>query len=348
MGSLRSWLAPALAFTLAACASFVGGVASRRDHIRIPHARHAKADVDCISCHETVYDATDLSKVDAPKQKTCTGCHKEEQDRCGFCHTNPDAPQTYAWRDRGMKFDHVKHLERTQEDCKVCHQELPEPYATEALAPKMETCFGCHEHQQQWADGACDACHVDLARYGLRPLSAFSHRADFVKHHRLEARAAPAACAQCHEQRFCTDCHASTSVQKADLTWPERVDRGFIHRNDFLSRHMVEARADEALCQRCHGQSFCQDCHAKQGLLPGDGRGVNPHPAAYAEGSAHGRDARRNVSSCAACHDQGAASNCVTCHRVGGVGGNPHPVGWTLRHGQEEVGRNAMCQVCHR
>jgi hypothetical protein len=42
------------------------------------------------------------------------------------------------------------------------------------------------------------------------------------------------------------------------------------------------------------------------------------------------------------------ASNCVQCHRVGGVGGNPHPMGWTARHGTEEIDRSTMCLFCHR
>jgi hypothetical protein len=57
--------------------------------------------------------------------------------------------------------------------------------------------------------------------------------------------------------------------------------------------------------------------------------------------------ARRDISSCAACHDQGPSSNCITCHRVGGTGGNPHPIGWMQHHDQQEIHRNTMCLYCH-
>jgi hypothetical protein len=126
------------------------------------------------------------------------------------------------------------------------------------------------------------------------------------------------------------------------------VDRAFIHRDDFLSRHPLEARADEASCARCHGNDFCSSCHQKNGLTPGAANGVNPHPSGFGLGPAHGAAARRDINSCAACHDQGAASNCVSCHRVGGVGGDPHPPSFSARHPREEISRNAMCQTCHQ
>ena len=58
-------------------------------------------------------------------------------------------------------------------------------------------------------------------------------------------------------------------------------------------------------------------------------------------------EARRDIVSCAACHDQDAASNCVTCHRVGGPGGNPHPPGFTTKHPAPDINRNPMCLTCH-
>ena len=50
---------------------------------------------------------------------------------------------------------------------------------------------------------------------------------------------------------------------------------------------------------------------------------------------------------CAPCHDQGAASVCVTCHRVGGSGGTPHPPGWSDAHPRADISRNGMCLICH-
>lgn len=346
------FLLGALGGVLAACAGVMPFVVNTRDQIRVPHERHVKADVDCVSCHETIFDSESVEDLDLPKEKKCTGCHKEEKDKCGFCHTQPDKPQTYAARERNVKMSHAKHLalEKVNEDCKVCHTKLPEPFAVAGIAPPMTTCNACHEHDTQFAKGDCKACHKDLARYPIQPVLAFSHQGNFVKNHRLEGRSGE-TCAQCHEQTFCGECHAKTVGRPIEHLLAERTDRNFIHRADYESRHSIEARADSSTCQRCHGQSFCQDCHTRRGLTPVADVTINPHPPGFesAVGTPefHGKAARRDAASCAACHDQGAASNCVECHKVGGIGGTPHPASWVGRHGREEIARNAMCRYCH-
>jgi hypothetical protein len=181
----------------------------------------------------------------------------------------------------------------------------------------------------------------------------FSHQGNFVRGHAAPARASAETCAQCHDQTYCADCHAKTVSVPVEVKFPERVNAQFIHRNDFLGRHSLEAAADPMSCQRCHGQTFCQSCHQEEGLVPA-ATGVagqhDPHPAGWGfPGSRdfHGDAARRDITSCQVCHDQGPRSNCVTCHRVGGVGGNPHPPSWTQRHGADEIRKNAMCGYCH-
>lgn len=350
VASLRRWL-PALGLLVTACSGALGVLATNQEQIRAPHTRHKEADVDCATCHETIFESETVDGTpDLPKEKVCLSCHKEEKvekNNCAFCHTKKD-PGTYPERVRWVKFNHAKHMEPAKEDCSVCHKELPNPFRTDLVRPTMDTCLGCHEHQQQYDKGNCDVCHKDLTVYQLKPISDFSHRGDWTENHRLEARSTDANCSMCHEQTFCSQCHAAkTTAAKPEFIMPERVDRNFIHRNDFLSRHPIEARADEASCLRCHGVNSCQSCHAQNGLSP-QNPGVDPHPPNFGDGSVHGPQARRDIVSCAACHDQGAASNCVSCHKVGGIAGNPHPMSWTVRHGREEIGRNAMCQVCHQ
>jgi hypothetical protein len=342
-----SWL---IFGSLAACASLSSLLLGKTDEIRIPHARHAQADIDCLTCHETIFDSTTLETSNLPKEQKCLGCHKEQKNDCAFCHTQPDKPHTYAKRDPPVKMNHQAHLERVKEDCTVCHKELPNPFVTADVAPPMQACNSCHEHNAQFAKGDCQACHKDLGRYALEPVVAFSHQGDYVKRHRLDARAGDQTCAQCHEQSFCSDCHASTVSRPIEVKLSERVDLNFIHRNDFEGRHSIEARADQAMCQRCHGTTFCQDCHTRRGLSPLASTSQNPHPFGFNDSNSasfHGVAARRDIASCAACHDQGAASNCVDCHKVGAVGGNPHPPSWLVRHRREEVSANAMCQICH-
>jgi hypothetical protein len=233
----------------------------------------------------------------------------------------------------------------------VCHQKLPNPIRNPSSRPTMDSCTQCHEHKQQLSQGKCGECHLDLTRYQLRPISLFSHQGDFLREHSRAARASAESCATCHEQSFCKDCHARSASPRIETKFPERVERYFIHRNDFRTRHSTEARWDSASCRRCHGSSFCEDCHRANNLTPLAQNPRDPHPPGWGMpgGGAefHGTAARRDIVSCAGCHDQGARSICVTCHQVGGIGGNPHPIGWRDRHPREEIAGNNLCLTCH-
>jgi hypothetical protein len=328
-------------------------LAYRSDHIRVPHAKHALAKVECIACHDEIYDARDLSQHVLPKEDKCLECHREQKEKgnCTYCHSDVTKAQPWpAIAEPTLHMGHAGHIDRVKERCETCHKTLPNPTRAVAAAPPMSACLGCHEHQRDYDEGRCNLCHVDLTRSPLKPLSDFSHQGNFVRAHAGPARAAGASCAQCHDQTFCSDCHQKTVATKIEDKLFERVERDFIHRNDFLGRHSVEAAADAPLCRRCHGSSFCEDCHRQQNLA---GAGTNlrdPHPPGWSwPGSAqfHGVAARRDISQCAACHDQGARSICVDCHKVGGIGGDPHPAGWSARHGRDEISRNGMCLSCH-
>ena len=322
------------------------------DSIRVPHGTHKSAKVECIACHEEIYDAKDLAQRVLPKEEKCLECHREQKQKglCSNCHTDVKRAGPWPEREPRLILSHAAHIDRVKEDCTVCHKTLPDPLRAADAAPPMSACTSCHEHKKDYDDGRCNRCHTDLSRYPLKPVSMFSHQGNYVHEHGRSARAAEATCAECHEQNFCKDCHANTVSTRIEIKFPERVDADFIHRNDFLGRHSVEAQADPSSCRRCHGSSFCEDCHRVQNLTPQAANPRDPHPPGWSfPGSAqfHGTAARQDISSCAACHDQGARSVCVDCHRVGGVGGNPHPPGWQSRHDRNEITHNSMCLACH-
>jgi hypothetical protein len=339
----------------ASCAGWWWGtplLAHGGDHLKVPHDIHRAAKVDCVACHDAVWDSKELGDPVLPKEKQCLQCHKDRQNDCKMCHTTVKArgrvveevqPQT-------LRMSHADHIARVKEDCTVCHKQLPNPMRSAQSQPKMDACLGCHEHAQEFQEGRCAVCHLDLARYGPTPLGTFTHAGDFVREHMRAARSAPETCASCHDQTFCSDCHNSTVGLKVETKFPERVDRDFIHRNDFISRHAIEQKADPASCARCHGTSFCETCHTAQNLTALGSNPRSPHPAGFTlPGSTqfHGLEARRDIASCASCHDQGAQSNCVGCHKVGGIGGNPHPIGYESQHPHSEIARNGMCAYCH-
>ena len=345
-------LASAAALVTASCGTLWWGVATRApfDPIKAPHAVHERAKVECLVCHDAIYDAKDLTGSFLPPEETCLQCHRAEKAKgnCNFCHTDVRRARPYPAPEPTLKISHADHIPRVKEKCSVCHTRLPQPVRSREQAPTMASCLSCHEHQRDWNEGRCRICHLDLARYPIEPISAFTHRGNFVEEHARPARADAETCTECHEQTFCADCHAKTVATKIEFKLPERVDADFIHRNDFLGRHSIEARADEARCLRCHGDSFCQSCHLAQNLTSNAAAPRDPHPPGWSfPGSPdfHGIEARRDIASCASCHDQGAQSNCVGCHRVGGVGGNPHPIGWS--HTRSEISKNNMCLICH-
>ena len=351
-----AWLV-ALGVVSVACVRMGGGGhdemhPTETDQIRFSHATHEKAKVVCLACHEEIYDAKNMDGLYLPPEAKCLECHKEKKDKgeCAFCHRDTEHPGTYAQPVRSLRLSHAEHIERVKEDCSQCHLKLTELEPAGSTVPPMSTCTKCHEHAVELTAGQCTPCHVDLRRYALRPISVFSHQGDFVRQHGPAARAAGEGCAQCHDQTFCADCHARTVALPIEVKFPERVNSDFIHRADFLSRHQIEARADESLCRRCHGQSFCESCHTLENLTPRASNPRSPHPPDFSfpgSSNSHGPLARRDIASCAACHDQGARSICVDCHKVGGVGGDPHPAGWTNHHPHDEINRNPMCLSCH-
>ncbi len=311
-----------------------------------PHAPHVENDVKCLLCHAGVDGADKLDpkvrhvKLD-PKNKACADCH-EAADLAKV--QVPKRVKEYA-----LTFSHADHVFQVDGTCQVCHQRLPEKGDAEAPNPPMSACTGCHNHEEDFANARCSPCHVDLKKYPLKPISEFAHKGDFKKTHGAQARTSANACATCHDQTFCADCHSPATTPMAPaLRWPELVQRDFIHRGDFMSRHMVEAAATPASCTKCHGGAFCESCHAQQGVAAPNAPFTterDPHPAGWS-GAAHGQAARRNIVTCSGCHQSNADQVCVMCHRDG-PRINPHPASFLSRHDSEDQRKNAVCRTCH-
>jgi cytochrome c7-like protein len=335
-----------------ATAATVLGTGDAGDEILFPHGRHQKANVECITCHESVWDAKTLKGDFLPPEAKCLECHKQKKadGQCNFCHSDVRYAGPWPKREPKLNFDHAAHIERVKEDCLVCHARRSEPRQPVPITEGHNTCMKCHNHAQQYDDAQCVTCHVNLASYPLRPVTQVSHEGDFLRRHPSVARSAVNSCGTCHDQNFCLDCHAKTAMVPIETKLIDRPDRRFIHRQDFLGRHSVEARSDPAQCQRCHSTSFCETCHEREHVGAGFVGSRNPHPPGWAlpgSGAFHGDAARRDINSCAACHDQGDQSNCVSCHKVGGIGGDPHPPGFRSRHDINEARRDGRCVACH-
>lgn len=354
----QRWAVLGAVLLLGACAAMLNGVPrppffqAIRDKIIFSHNTHGAMDLDCSTCHETVAQATTLKGSFLPLEAKCLECHQDWKDEalCGKCHTDVRYAQHWSKEEPQLTMSHADHLGRVNQDCKWCHRELSEPGKAGLKPIPMAVCTGCHHHKQEFDDGRCQPCHVSLQHKPLKPISMYSHQGDYIRRHRVDARTSAETCASCHHASFCTDCHRNNGGALPELRYPEQVESRFIHRNDFISRHSLEARADQSSCLRCHGTSYCMDCHRLQNVAAVGTDARSPHPPGYSmpgSGQFHGADARLDIVRCASCHDQGAQSVCIKCHRVGGVGGNPHPPEWLASHNRQEINTNGMCLYCH-
>jgi predicted CXXCH cytochrome family protein len=328
------------------------------DRILFSHRLHIRVGEICSDCHPNAETATEARTVVLPDKPFCFDCHEtpDEQDNCAMCHANAERPSaTLTWSTQELSFNHAAHMALDDVDCATCHPDAEQSRTTlDRLVPPMATCTSCHQPEMDRL--ACSTCHTDLGSLNMPPAEQAVHKPGFFPLHGAWARGQAALCRECHEETFCSDCHANTTPVRPSMVFPDLVERTFVHRGDFVGRHALEARANPASCASCHGQTFCNDCHS-QALAPAAFPGFpgrldrrSPHPVDYVNRGGegfHGTDARMNPMHCATCHDQGAASNCVDCHRVGGVGGNPHPPGWSRRGRETEMAVSRACLPCH-
>ncbi len=315
-----------------------------RPAVDFTHSVHVDQGIGCTDCHEGIDKATSLNQRHLPKTEKCAECHNDGRP----------GPSLEGIPPPRLTFSHAQHVNQAaiKGKCDTCHKKLPE-MGEPRESPKMEACTGCHKHQQDFAQGRCRPCHLDLK--GYKPENAYAHQGDWLRQHPAQARPSAESCAACHDQTYCAQCHsATTTAARPSIIWPEDVQRSYIHRGDYVGRHTVDAAANPSSCRKCHGTKFCEACHVEQNLAkPND---VGRRPASHtgpdwatnrASGNFHGDAARRDVTSCANCHDQGASSTCVLCHHVGGVGGNPHPPSFLSKHDASDRRHNSMCRVCH-
>jgi hypothetical protein len=316
--------------------------------------------------HRAHLTATACGEAGQPDCATCTSCHgklrqaervpTEPPSDCVRCHGAPtDAVRREterlshrAPRQRAVRFVHAQHLElaEVRGRCVTCHAGVTHDGAQGPLYPDMPSCLACHD--AEFRDGDCTACHRGTSWRRTAPETFVRHDLRFLRDHRLAANAHGHTCRNCHAQSECVECHDSSQTLPVAVRRIDAIDRDLIHRADFVSRHAIEARSQPASCLRCHAQQGCDSCHVDRGISPAAVGSVSPHPVGWigrdtTSANYHGRTARRDVVTCAGCHDQGPATNCIRCHRVGAFGGNPHPSGWTSERPLDD----GMCGYCH-
>ena len=340
----RFLLIPLVVGMLAACTYLF----SKSDVLVFSHKMHKETGAECLTCHPDIPTSEASTGHMIPTKQVCANCHDEAfMNDCGKCHTDPQKPLRVDIKKIELSFSHKLHTEKSKADCEACHQKKNISNTRDSYTlpghPECQTC-----HQQMFGELQCSKCHLALKEMKLKPITKLSHRGNYLKEHRESALKGVGAevCGQCHDQAFCSDCHSQREGLKPSVKFPEMVEREFIHRGDYLAQHSIDAKTDQRLCLQCHGLSCCNSCHAREGVGRGSFRAPgNPHPAGWQND--HGRDARRDIIKCAACHDQGMSSNCIQCHQIGGVAGglSPHPKGWESNLHRDKAG---VCLACHK
>lgn len=335
----------------------LGAACGKRLLTRFPHQQHL-AEIecgkpgkpDCLSCNSCHAGDAEQSTWKKPPIAVCTKCHESDPQGKYAVATRPAAAVLPAAYD--IIFGHDQHLKMPEikGQCVKCHAGAVQAVGGKPLFPAMATCTGCHKHEEQFAARDCAPCHKPNDLRGLKPVSFLPHDANWLKRHGGQSRDQLAMCSMCHAQAQCDSCHDATQTLRAEVRNPDAITRQYVHRFDFLSRHAIEAQSQPALCVSCHQKQDCDACHMQRGVSGGLVDGRNPHPQSWAGNSGagnnlHGSAARRDITSCAACHDQGPAANCVRCHKVGGYGGNPHPPGWRSPLGADTT--TSTCAACH-
>ncbi len=184
----------------------------------------------------------------------------------------------------------------------------------------------------------CNDCHKTE---GIAP----NHDTDFIRGHRVLAGKAGNNCSQCHEQKWCLDCHQGGG-NGDDLAKENfgRDSKPKSHRSDFISIHPMKAQDNPQQCYRCHeAKSFCNSCHSRfpKGSLRIKSHLRSGETQSFIWSSEHASEARRNLQSCQACHADGDV--CLQCHSATkGAKVSPHPRGF-----KTDNRNNKTCRVCH-
>lgn len=312
-----------------------GSPQSNKEIIKFSHELHAEV-TDCASCHVKIEESATLEGDLLPDKETCAECHDVDDDEnCQMCHYE-DVYEPLVKAEPELIFSHKYHLENyPSNDCQECHEGITEvDYAFEAphVNPDMETCYQCHNDRGP-ASNNCESCHISTVN--LIPENHL--QSAFLDKHKFMLKSED-NCEMCHNEQFCESCHVATVAldvtnTASDFYTPfsphkyvdnekaQQITR--VHDLNFRFTHGMEARGKTSDCATCHQtETFCGECHnpenggdyAMGGMIP-TSHMSNNFIILGGGGGAHADLARRDIESCASCHDtQGADPNCIMCH----------------------------------
>jgi hypothetical protein len=311
-------------------------------YIKFSHAFHVKEQgIACTDCHHAVMGSKDAADNLMGDHESCKSCHQEQIDStCSFCHVDPENIVPIPHGSRQFIFSHERHAAKDSIACETCHPGIDNlTYATEANIPTMKTCVGCHE--QRSVARECATCHTNFATL----IPADHREGDFKKEHSRLTRLGELSvtCATCHTESFCQDCHSGAELhgfgsykdlmadplpRAALRDGPAAQKLQKVHDLNYRFTHASDAMSKRLDCASCHEEAtFCVQCHQAGGNITQQKFIPSTHTEAgfvvLGKGSGGGRHAelaKRDLETCAACHDvQGTDPTCLRCHTEGGA-----------------------------
>jgi hypothetical protein len=249
-------------------------------NLKFPHSLHKGS---CTSCHgdPEKNDVGMMTRADLPLMASCNGCHdgKTATARCTACHPGDAAGRMTTSFPEGalvpeathppdVRTNHGRSARADARGCEACHSEQmcvdchdgrAKPldfhagdYATtHGVDARRNTpnCASCHRAQT-----FCTGCHARTgvttdartSNFGAATGSWFHPQAWHTSsNHGPEARRNVRACASCHRESFCIDCHS----ERGGATMS--VDP---HGPGFKGSRRCKALAakNPRVCLRCH------------------------------------------------------------------------------------------------
>ncbi len=340
--------------------------------VTFSHQFHIEdVEADCSDCHETAETSRVSQDFLLPVEETCAECHEvEDESECSTCHADGVPREAFRRPPREVIFDHSRHLAKDIE-CLLCHRGIEEAEKpSTAYLPVMADCISCHE--ERGISEACETCHSHIET--RIPVSHVE--LDWIKEHKRLVRVATPEndCSACHSDNTCQSCHAAAEVMftEGDFQRPlpeNRINpmpgtaliKQRVHQLNYRFLHALDFRSKRTDCSSCHDQQqFCATCHNEKQ----DAGFPGPQPISHlgndftrlgvgSGGGRHAELARKDIASCAVCHEtSGQDPACVLCHvdRLPGVGNDPktHETGFlSTRKGNWHDDPAALCYTCH-
>ena len=277
---------------------------AERMYIELSQTESTHGRLGCVTCHQGTPDTED---IDAAHTGLVDDPSVYFEEDCLLCHR--DLPDEYA--DDNLLAPHDQVVDGSAEDltCGDCHGSVGHGYdpVTGEVIISMMACLDCHEERD--LDVACEVCHVEMAAWSPDTDCALCH----VTVSYVESLEDTDLLAYAHAQEGldCLDCH--------ELAVLEQVHEGAV-----AGTPIRALRVENEFCFDCHvaneHTSYEQVIGRTEDYIIED-QEINPHDphAGLEQQQVECRYCHKMhkesplIGGCYACHHAGL-QGCSTCH----------------------------------